>query len=68
MHRSLRAVDGIRPRAAVQVLTSTGLKDDDSFEAPLKVVPRDSVLDGAGPEFPIDLAPWSFTVIRLKTR
>jgi len=52
--------------ARVTVLTSAKPDDENSFEKPANVVPKDSDLGKVGSPFNYTFAPYSITVVRLK--
>lgn len=49
------------------VLASGSPEDENSFETPDKVSPREQTLRVNGPEFEHQFPPWSLTILRLKT-
>lgn len=65
---NLRGVDRVLPNARVTVLKSENLSDNNSLEAPMKVAPVERNLNAAGTTFAHEFPPYSFTLLRLKTR
>lgn len=57
----------ILKNAAGQVMTA-GLEDTNTIEEPLKVVPKDFVINNAGPKWEHIFPGHSITVIRFKTK
>ena len=55
-------------RGTAIVLTSANPADENSFETPSKIVPVTKELTGLGASFSQIFAPYSLTVIRIKTR
>ena len=64
---TLRGVKSVSPEARAIVLTTASPDDENSFEAPAMIAPREEVLRIAGPEFPHTFPANSLTVLRLKT-
>ncbi len=58
----------LKATGEVTVLTSASPNDENSFEAPNKIVPAKSVLNGVAPNFKHTLPPYSLSILRLKTR
>jgi alpha-L-arabinofuranosidase len=65
---NLRSVDHIKPDAAVTVLTSERLSDNNSLDEPNRVVPQERHINTAGSEFTHEFPAYSLTVLRLKTQ
>jgi alpha-L-arabinofuranosidase len=65
---SLRGVEGVKPDATVTVLTAGSLSDNNSLDEPDRVVPAQSQIHAAGPEFTCEFPARAFTLLRLKTR
>ena len=63
---SVRGVARLAPKARATVLTSAGPDDQNSFETPARVAPREEVVNIAGPSFRHVFPPYSFTILRLK--
>lgn len=51
----------------VVTLAAQSLTDENSFEEPKKITPVETVFDGFDKEFTYTFAPYSFTVMRVKT-
>ncbi|HVU32210.1 MAG TPA: alpha-L-arabinofuranosidase C-terminal domain-containing protein [Opitutaceae bacterium] len=64
----LSGVAGVDPRGAAIVLTSAAPDDTNSITEPRKVVPVTTDLTDLSPTFTRELAPYSVTVLVLKTR
>lgn len=63
-------IDGaakVAPEARVTVLSSADPRDENSFEAPMKIAPVTSTLTGAGTSFKHEFPAYSLSVIRLRT-
>ena len=58
----------IKPTLNVTVLTSGSEKDENTFNEPAKVIPRENTiqLPGAEAEFQYQFPPWSLTIIKIK--
>ena len=54
--------------AALTILESANLSDNNSLEQPSKVTPKESPLANPGPEFSHQFPPRSLSILRLKTR
>lgn len=65
---NLRRVERVAPPAAVTVLTSASLSDNNSLEEPGKVTPVESRVDATAAGFEHEFPPRSFTVLRIKTQ
>jgi len=65
---ALRGVVRLAPDARATVLTSASADDENSFESPRKVAPREEPFKVAGPTFTHVFAANSLTIIRLKVR
>jgi alpha-L-arabinofuranosidase len=52
--------------AKALTLTSASLDDENSFDAPAKIAPKESAVQIAGPEFQYSFPPRSVTILRLK--
>jgi len=65
---ALRGMEGLKPEAAVTVLTSDRLSDNNSLDEPNRVIPKESRIQITGSEFTHEFPARSFTVLRLKTR
>jgi alpha-L-arabinofuranosidase len=63
----VRGVKNIAPDGKVIVLTSTNPDDENSFETPTKVAPREQAVTVSGPQFPYTFPANSLTILRLKT-
>jgi alpha-L-arabinofuranosidase len=61
----LAGAAGVAPEAKAIVLTSASPDDENSFDEPGKVAPREERLRVAGPEFGYTAPAWSFTVLRI---
>lgn len=61
-------VDRIGPTALKTVLKSVGLSDNNSLDESEKVVPVATVVKNVEGQFSHEFAPYSFTVLRVKTR
>ncbi len=64
----LRGVARITPDVRATVLTSGSADDENSFESPRKIAPRDESFTVAGPVFAHRFPPNSLTILRLKIR
>jgi alpha-L-arabinofuranosidase len=62
----MRGVTRLAPMAKATVLTSAGPDDQNSFETPARVAPREEIVNIAGPSFRHAFPPYSFTILRLK--
>lgn len=51
----------------VVTLAAQSLTDENSFEEPKKITPIETIFDGFDKEFTYTFAPYSFTVMRVKT-
>jgi alpha-L-arabinofuranosidase len=65
---NLAGTTHVAPKARAILLTSTSPDDENSFEQPGKVAPREESFRVAGPEFEHTFPAWSFTILRLATR
>lgn len=63
-------VNGARPvgRGSVTVLTSGAPTDENSFEAPAKIVPVTTALTGVGPSFKQVFPPYSLSILRIAAK
>jgi alpha-L-arabinofuranosidase len=61
----LEGVKTVTPTAQAIILTSAGLTDQNTFEAPAKVSPKTSLLEGVGLRFNYSFSPFSLTVLRI---
>ena len=52
--------------ATAIVLTSAGPDDENSFETPMKIAPREETVAISGPSFARTFPAYSLTVLRLK--
>jgi alpha-L-arabinofuranosidase len=62
----IQGAGGIVPEASLAVLTSDSLWDENTFDQPVKVVPRTSVLLGVGRNFTYPVPPRSVVIMRIK--
>jgi alpha-L-arabinofuranosidase len=63
------AIEGVRKlaqNAVVTVLKGEQLDDVNSLAEPGRVVPKESQVKVNGKKLSLSLAPWSFTVVRIK--
>ena len=65
---NLDGTTNVAPIARAILLTSASPDDENSFEQPGKVAPREESFPVAGPEFERTFPAWSFTILRLATR
>jgi len=65
---AMRGVVRFAPEARATVLTSASADDENTFEAPRKVAPREETFAVSGPVFTHTFAANSLTIIRLKIR
>jgi alpha-L-arabinofuranosidase len=65
---NLAGAKTIAPSAKAIVLTSTSPDDENSFDQPKKVSPREETIHAGGPQFEYTFPPWSFTIVRVGTR
>ncbi len=65
---NLRGAERIAPQAAVTVLTSADLSDNNSLDEPARVVPVESRISMAATAFDYEFPPHSLVILRLKTR
>ena len=56
----------LAPQAPAWVLTSASPDDENSFDAPAKIAPKEEALSNVAPEFPHTFPAHSVTVMRLK--
>ena len=63
----LHGVAQLAPDAKAIVLTSASPDDENSFEAPLKIAPREETVAISGTRLSRTFPAYSFTVLRLKT-
>jgi alpha-L-arabinofuranosidase len=64
-------LEGVTPLASpatVTMLKSDALTDNNSLDEPTRVAPAVSQLEGAGKQFTHEFAPYSLTILRLKTQ
>jgi alpha-N-arabinofuranosidase len=64
---NLAGANSVAPDARVIALTSASPDDENSFDQPELIKPREERLRVAGPEFECTLPAWSFTLLRLGT-
>ena len=64
----LPGVAGVSPRARQVQLAGNRLGDFNSLEAPTKVAPIASILEGVSTDFNLTVAPYSLTVLRIEAR
>jgi alpha-L-arabinofuranosidase len=62
----LEGTHGVSEGSRAIVLTSGSPEDENSFEAPMKIAPREERLTLAGPRFPYTFPANSCTVLRIK--
>ena len=62
----LRGAGAVRPDARTLVLTSANTNDENSFEAPERIVPKAGTIHDAAAAFRQTLAPNSVTFLRLQ--
>ena len=62
----LNGAKGVAKTGKAIVLSSTSLKDDNSFEEPDKVSPVDTTVKGLSDDFNYTFEPYSFTILRIK--
>jgi len=62
----VRGVARLAPKARATVLTSAGPDDQNSFETPARVAPREEVVNIAGPSFRHAFPTYLFTILRLR--
>ncbi len=63
----LRGASRLGPTATVSVLTSASPDDENSFEAPAKIAPRQGTIRNVAPIFRHTFPANSVTVLRLQT-
>lgn len=63
----LHGVTQLASAAKAIVLTSASPDDENSFEAPMKIAPREETVAISGPSFARTFPAYSLTVLRLKT-
>jgi alpha-L-arabinofuranosidase len=56
----------ISPIGNVISLSSPSEKEENSFEEPLRISPKESVYSGFSKKFNMEFQPWSFTILRIK--
>lgn len=64
-------LEGVRRVARIGkviTLSSDSLTDENSFEEPTKIVPVESTWNGFAKNFTYGLEPYSFTILRIKTK
>jgi alpha-L-arabinofuranosidase len=69
--RATLKIDGVNrigAQAEAITLSSSSPSDNNSMESPTKVVPASGRVDNAATEFTHDFPPYSFTLLRLKSR
>lgn len=61
-------VKGAHPSAQARLITLTSANptDENSFEEPLKIAPKETILNRAGDSFAHEFPPYSLTVLRMK--
>ena len=64
----LKGVAAVEPTGTAITLTSASPTDTNSITEPTKIVPVTTQLTGLAPTFSRELAPYSITVLELKTR
>ena len=65
---NLQGIPSIAQEAAVSVLQSASLADNNSLEEPDRIEPVESRIDGASREFEHVFPPHSLTILRLKQK
>ncbi len=63
---SLRGVEQVESRAPAIVLTGGSADDENSFNAPARVVPRNETVENMGPNFRHEFPAYSVTILRMK--
>ncbi len=58
----------LKPVGEMIVLAANDATIENSFDAPQKVVPQTVPLKNVSEKFSVELAPWSFTIIKLKVK
>ena len=64
----LRNVTSVERRGKVVTLASADPGDENTLDDPKRVFPRESTYDGFAERFDYTFEPWSFTVLRIRTR
>ena len=62
----LNDVASVKNTGKIITLKADSGKDENSFENPQKIYPKEEVFNGAGKEFSYSFAPYSFTILRVK--
>jgi alpha-L-arabinofuranosidase len=58
----------VSPKVQAVMLSSDSEDDVNSFEQPDKISPREFTFQVNGPEFEHQFPPWSFTLLRVKSK
>ena len=58
----------VERRGKVVTLASADPGDENTLDDPKRVFPRESTYDGFAERFDYTFEPWSFTVLRIRTR
>ena len=63
----LAGAKGVSSLVKATVLGTASPDDENIFDQPKKVLPRDETLRVSGPAFEHQFPPWSLTILRFKT-
>jgi alpha-N-arabinofuranosidase len=64
----IKGATRIAPSGQLTTMSSNGPQDENSFEAPRRIVPVTSTITGLGPSFTRTLPPYSLSILRVSTR
>ncbi len=64
----LKGVNNVQKRGKAITLSATNPKDENSFDEPKKIYPAESGFDGFGKSFEYEFRPYSYTILRIKTK
>jgi len=63
----LNGAKDIVPKGKIVSLTTTGAKEENSYQEPKKIYPKKIDYNDFGEEFNYDFPPFSYTILRIKT-
>lgn len=64
----LKGATEVQKAGKVTTLSATNDREENTFESPQKIFPADSVFNGFGKDFNYQFAPFSYTILRIKTK
>jgi alpha-L-arabinofuranosidase len=65
---TLRGLDNVKPDAAITVLSSDDLSNNNNLDEPTRVAPAERRINTAGREFTHEFPRNSLTILRIRTR